>query len=185
MFHPCNAFETENGRVIVDVAAHATMFAESTQGPVSRQAAFERWTIDPAARRVSRQVLDAEPQEFPRCDERRLGKPYRYAYSMPLDRDDAALGGRTFLIKHDLHSGGRETHEFGPQRFPGEFVFVPKHADAAEDEGWLMGYVVNVADQSTDFVILDAQQFTGPAQAVVHIPHRVPPGFHGNWVPQA
>ena len=185
VFHPCNAFETEDGRVLVDVAAHATMFAESTQGPDSRQAAFERWTIDPAARRVVRQVLDAEPQEFPRCDERRLGKPYRYAYSMPLDREDTALGAKSFLIKHDLQAGRRETHAFGPQRFPGEFVFVPKHADAAEDEGWLMGYVVNMADQSTDLVILDAQQFSGPPQAVVHIPHRVPPGFHGNWVPQA
>ncbi len=185
VFHPCNAFETEDGRVLVDVAAHATMFAESTQGPDSRQAAFERWTIDPVARRVARQVLDAEPQEFPRCDERRLGKPYRYAYSMPLDREDTALGAKSFLIKHDLQAGRRETHAFGPQRFPGEFVFVPKHADAAEDEGWLMGYVVNMADQSTDLVILDAQQFSGPPQAVVHIPHRVPPGFHGNWVPQA
>ena len=185
VFHPCNAFETDDGRVIVDVAAHATMFAESTQGPVSRDAAFERWTIDPAARRVARRVLDAEPQEFPRCDERLLGKPYRYAYSMPLDRDDAALGGKTFLIKHDLQANRRETHEFGPQRYPGEFVFVPGHEGAAEDEGWLMGYVVNMGDQTTDLVILDAQRFTGPPQAVIHIPHRVPPGFHGNWVPLA
>ena len=185
VFHACNAFETEDGRVVVDVVAHATMFAESTQGPDSRQAAFERWTIDPAARRVARQLLDPEAQEFPRCDERLLGKPYRYAYSLPLDRDDAALGGRTFLIKHDLQAGRRETHAFGPQRFPGEFVFVPQHAGAAEDEGWLMGYVVNMGDQSTDFVILNARHFAGPPQAVVHIPHRVPPGFHGNWVPQA
>ena len=185
VFHPCNAYETDDGRVIVDVAAHATMFAESTQGPDSHQAAFERWTIDPVARRVARQVLDAEPQEFPRCDERRLGKPYRYAYSMPLDREDAALGAKTFLIKHDLQAGKRATHEFGPHRFPGEFVFVPKQAGAAEDEGWLMGYVVNMGDQTTDLVILDAQRFAGPPQAVVHIPHRVPSGFHGNWVPQA
>jgi 8'-apo-carotenoid 13,14-cleaving dioxygenase len=31
-------------------------------------------------------------------------------------------------------------------------------------------------------VILDAAQFDRSAQAVIHIPHRIPPGFHGNWV---
>src|SRR3546814_7162448 len=35
VFHPANAFETADGKVIVDVAAHDTMFAESTRGPDS------------------------------------------------------------------------------------------------------------------------------------------------------
>ena len=46
-----------------------------------------------------------------------------------------------------------------------------------------MGYVVDMAEETTDLVILDAANFEGAAQAVVHIPHRIPPGFHGNWVP--
>jgi 8'-apo-carotenoid 13,14-cleaving dioxygenase len=29
---------------------------------------------------------------------------------------------------------------------------------------------------------LDAANFEGAPQAVIHIPHRIPPGFHGNWV---
>jgi carotenoid cleavage dioxygenase-like enzyme len=53
VFHPCNAFETTDGQVIVDVVAHASMFADSTQGPDSRQSAFERWTIDPVRVRCS------------------------------------------------------------------------------------------------------------------------------------
>ena len=56
---------------------------------------------------------------------------------------------------------------------------------AAEDEGWLMGYVVDMAHQTTDLVILDAHHFSGPPQAIVRIPHRIPSGFHGNWVPAA
>ena len=59
----------------------------------------------------------------------------------------------------------------------------PRHADAAEGEGWLMGLVVDANRQTTDFVILDAQDITGPAVALVTIPHRIPAGFHGNWVP--
>ena len=183
VFHPCNAFETEDGRVIVDVVAHETMFAESTQGPDSKNVMFERWTIDPKARRVQRKVIDPVKQEFPRFDERRIGRPYRYAYTMPLAREDAAFVSGNHLIKHDLQSGAREEHAFGEDRYPGEFVFVPRHAESAEDEGWLMGYVINSVDQTTDLVIIDAQNFSAQPQAVVTIPHRVPPGFHGNWVP--
>ncbi len=182
VFHPCNAYETDDGLVIVDVVAHDSMFAQSKQGPDSQTVQFERWTIDPAAQRVARQVIDAAPQEFPRFDERRLGQPYRYAYTVPLARDEHNFISVTHLIKHDLQAGTRAVHEFGARRYPGEFVFVPAHADAAEDEGWLLGYVVNMADETTDFVILNAADFTGPPQAVMTIPHRVPPGFHGNWI---
>lgn len=185
VFHPCNAFELDDGQVVVDVVAHETMFAQSTLGPDSQKVAFERWTIDPAAHRVDRRVVDPHPQEFPRPDERRLGKPYRYAYAVPLALDDPAFVPPSHLIKHDLHAGTREIHEFGALRHPGEFAFVPRHALAGEDEGWLMGYVVNMADQTTDLVILDAQRFTGGPQAVITLPHRVPPGFHGNWVAEA
>jgi carotenoid cleavage dioxygenase len=49
VFHPCNAYDLPDGRVVMDVVAYATMFDESTQGPDNFRGAFERWTIDPAA----------------------------------------------------------------------------------------------------------------------------------------
>ena len=72
--------------------------------------------------------------------------------------------------------------DFGPGRLPGEFVFVPREQDAPEGDGWLMGLVIDSSADTTDLVILDAQDFTGPAVATVHLPHRIPPGFHGNWI---
>ena len=46
-----------------------------------------------------------------------------------------------------------------------------------------MGYVIDVANETTDLVILDASDMAAPPVASIHIPHRVPPGFHGNWLP--
>ena len=62
---------------------------------------------------------------------------------------------------------------------------MPKAADAGEGEGWLMGYVIDAAAETTDLVILDAADIAADPVARVHIPHRVPPGFHGNWLPDA
>jgi len=183
VFHPANAYELPDGCVIVDVVAHETMFAHSTQGPDSAASAFERWTIDPARRRVERRVVDRAQQEFPRYDERLTTKPYRYAYTMalPEGRVDKFLGA-TRLYKHDLEAGTRQVHDFGEGRYPGEFVFVPAHADAEEDEGWLVGLVVDLPGDTTELVILNARDFAGAPQASIHLPHRVPPGFHGNWI---
>jgi carotenoid cleavage dioxygenase len=87
------------------------------------------------------------------------------------------------LIKHDLQAASRQVHDFGPGCHPGEFVFHPGSADSAEDEGWLLGYVVDAGRQTTDFVVLAANDFSAEPVAVVRLPHRIPAGFHGNWVP--
>lgn len=185
VFHPCNGYETDDGKVILDVCAHDTMFdGDEVEGPSSKSTPFERWTVDPAARSVARRVIDPDGQEFPRPNETRLGKPYRYAYAMALPAGfDAAHPDQTRLFKHDLEAGTRQVHDFGQGRLPGEFVFVPRPTARAEDDGWLMGYVVNLADETTDLVILNADDFEGPPQASIRIPHRIPPGFHGNWAP--
>ena len=52
-----------------------------------------------------------------------------------------------------------------------------------EDDGWLLSYVWDAATDSTDLVILDARDITADPVARVHLPRRVPFGFHGSWLP--
>jgi carotenoid cleavage dioxygenase len=183
VFHVANAYDREDGRVVVDVCAYKTMFDGGMKGPNGRNLGLERWTIDPAAKKVERTTLDPQPQDFPRPDERFFGRPYRYAWATALpETDEPGFMGATQLIAHDLIAGTREVRDFGPGRLPGEFVFVPRSADAPEGDGWLMGLVIDTSREATELVILDAKDFTGPAVATVHLPHRIPPGFHGNWI---
>ena len=178
IFHAVNAHDAEDGGVVLDVIVHDQMFSRIYSGPDSGSTQLERWVLDPRTGKVERLVLDPTPQEFPRPDERRLGQPYRYAWTMELTWP--FLGLR--LFKHDFVAGTREAHDFGPDRHPCEFVFLPAHAAAGEGEGWLMGFVIDEKQRTTDLVILDARAFTEPPIASIHLPHVVPPGFHGNWV---
>jgi carotenoid cleavage dioxygenase-like enzyme len=183
IFHTGNAFDVSDGRVVMDAIVYDRMFAQNTQGPDANPRGLERWTIDPSSCSVERRVLDPTPQEFPRIDDRCTGKPHHFLYSLGLPESfDKHADGATHIFKHDLKSGTRQCHDFGVGRFPGEFVFVPGPVDAAEDNGWLIGLVVDMQRSITDLAIIDARAMEAEPIATITIPHRVPAGFHGNWV---
>jgi carotenoid cleavage dioxygenase len=62
-----------------------------------------------------------------------------------------------------------------------EPVFVPRHARAAEGDGWLVTLVYDKARNLSDFVVLDTGDISKGPIARVELPTRVPFGFHGNW----
>jgi carotenoid cleavage dioxygenase-like enzyme len=192
VFHTLNAYDDEAGRVVVDVVAYAGAYDVSTlsgNGPVT----LDRWTLDPVAGRVTRRRLDDRLQEFPRVDERVLSRPHRYGYSavigevnqalITLSGDFADQAFANALLKHDLARGTTEAHEFSPGATAGEAVFVPAHPTAAEDDGYVMAFVHNPDRGAADLVILAAQDFGGEPVARIHLPARIPLGFHGNWIP--
>jgi carotenoid cleavage dioxygenase len=184
-FHAVNAFDRPDGKVELDLCVYETMFSEGATGPDAPARGLERWTLDPATGGVEIRTIDAAPQEFPRLDERLFGQPYRYAYTMALPEvPDKRFLGSSRLYRHDLETGARQVHDFGKGRYPGEFVFVPKAADSTETEGWLIGLVIDLANETTQLAILDAARFEEAPVATVQLPHRVPPGFHGNWLPR-
>ena len=126
-------------------------------------------------------TLDSAGQEFPRPDERFFTQPYRYLWSMGLPADgDLEFVAPMPLYRHDLATGDRVQRDFGEGRIPGEFVFVPRSDEAGEGDGWVMGYVIDRNAQTSTLEILDA--LTLETVASVHIPHLIPPGFHGNWI---
>ncbi len=177
VFHPMNAYD-DGDQVVLDVVRHQRMFDTQRLGPDEGPPTLDRWTVDLAAGKVMEERIDDLGQEFPRVDERLVGRPYRFGYT------GAFLEGHDALVKQDLN---RRTREVRPLRSGGrgtsETVFVPAAADAAEDDGWLLSLVYDADQDRSDLLVLNAADFTGEPQAVVHLPQRVPFGFHGNWVP--
>jgi carotenoid cleavage dioxygenase len=136
-----------------------------------------RWTIDRVTGAVSETQLAGETIEFPRCDDRVATRAHRYAYATGGDEDNGYA-----LVRYDLTRGSSACHRFAAGTFPGEFTFVPAHAGAGEDAGWLIGFVYDGARDASDLVVLDATDVAAPAVAAVELPVRVPFGFHGAWI---
>ena len=121
-----------------------------------------------------------------------VSRRHRYAYSASAGdmwraylTVDGVPPDRSFsnaLIKHDLLRGTTQVHRFPRGAAAGEAVFVPSQNPTAEDDGYALAYVHNPERGAADLVILSAQDFTGEPVARVHLPGRVPLGFHGSWV---
>ena len=65
----------------------------------------------------------------------------------------------------------------------GEPVFIPREGAITEDDGYVMALRLDTETQTSDLAIFNAQAITEDPIAVVHVPARIPNGFHGNWIP--
>lgn len=185
VYHPLNAYD-DGDRIVLDVVRHPKSFATDHNGPNEGEPQLHRWVVDQGAGKVLEEQLDDHGQEFPRVDDRVVGRRHRYGYAVGLAPEgpdnpyrDIALAPAS-VLKHDLVAGTTEARSLGAGTEPGELVFVADGPDAAEDEGVLMGYVYDRASDRSDLVVLDAA--TLDTVATVHLPARVPHGFHGSWI---
>ncbi|OBG34249.1 carotenoid oxygenase [Mycobacterium alsense] len=194
VYHPLNAYsETRDGAevVVLDVVRYSTMFDRDLRGPGDSRPALDRWTINLATGAVSSERRDDRPQEFPRINETLLGGRHRFGYTVGTEGGYLSEGGdettemSTALYKHDYDTGSVTAAPLDRDVFIGEMSFVPNPApgpgDRAEDDGILMGYGYHRGRDEGQLLLLDAQ--TLEPMATVHLPQRVPMGFHGNWAP--
>ncbi len=179
IFHPMNSYDLPDGRVVLDAARHPKMFDKERRGPSEGPPTLVRWILDPATGRATEEVLDDRPQEFPRIREDLVGRKNRFGYTAGIATEfaqdvliKADLDARSFTARHDAHTFGY-----------GEPVFIPRENSTAEDDGYVMALRHNLQTDCSELAILDAQAFTDDPIAVVHLPARVPNGFHGNWMP--
>jgi carotenoid cleavage dioxygenase-like enzyme len=80
--------------------------------------------------------------------------------------------------------GSSMTHLFRDGEVPGEAVFVPAD-DRPGGPGWLLSYLYDAARDASDVVVMDIDHPQDAPVATIHLPVRVPYGFHGSWLPAA
>jgi carotenoid cleavage dioxygenase len=186
-YHILNAWDLPDGRIQADVMQYDSppFFGRADGQPVpdgATQARLVRWTLDPAAGTdaFSRAVLDDTPAEFPRLDERFAGVTNRFGVY-------AASSGAGFgldtIAWRDMRGGQRHDYTVPAGDAVSEPVFVPRGAD--EGDGWLLAVVWRGEERRSDLIVLDTSDIRSGPVATVQLAHRVPFGFHGNWMAHA
>jgi all-trans-8'-apo-beta-carotenal 15,15'-oxygenase len=188
VFHHANAFEQE-GKLVIDSICYdrfPTLEGSRDYKTVDfdRVPAGQLWrfTVDPAAATAEVETLVSRCVEFPALHPDRMGLAYRYLF---LGAAHAPQGNAPLqaLVKLDTHTGHTEVWSDAPRGFMGEPIFVPRPQATAEDDGWVIVLLYNGERRCSDLVILEAQNLTAGPIARLKLPHHVPYGLHGSFVP--
>lgn len=188
VFHFVNAFE--RGQEIVVDGARMDAF-EGGPIDVRDPAAFRgqrlfdahptRFQLDLAAGRVSEESLGLHAVELPTIDGRWATREHHTFFSIA--REPGSRSPLHEALARTSTAGGAPlVRSFAPD-LPGEPVFVPRSPDAAEGDGWLLSVIYRARARRSELVCLDAS--TLETVATARLPHAIPPGFHGGFVPRA
>jgi carotenoid cleavage dioxygenase len=188
-FHFMNAWE-DGRHLFVDAMQYDAppLFPQPDGSPPTGpfEARLTRWhfDLDDPRREFVPTVLEEIPGDFPRIDDRRAMLPYRHGWYAGSAVD--AEGGQRLQARlvHVDHAAPRaDVYTCDALDHLSEPVFVPRHADAREGDGWIVATAFRGATRTSDFVVFDAQNVAAGPICAASLSHRVPDGFHGNWFP--
>lgn len=191
VFHTLNAYE-DGDEVVLDGCRMSSVdlgsldsrkaLSPETKPLVDRDSDQQlyRWRFNLQTGAVKEGPLDDAIGDFPRVNDFEVGHAARFGYVARFD--GSGMPQSDALIKYDLEKGTSRTHFHGRDRFGGEGVFVPRKGATAEDDGWVVTYVYDRPSDSSEFVVVNAQDMEAAPVARVPLPQRVPYGFHGAWI---
>ncbi len=184
VWHFGNAFDAGSD-VVVDFSWWSDF---SLAANPDRTGAFTRMRLSPESGTAELTHLDHSMSEFARIDDRLCGQPHRYVtVSQKSGRHDGLLNGEfDRLVRHDVETG--DSVHYDGDLVHGEVIHAPRAGASVgrgddELDGWYLTYATDVAAQHSYLIVWDAQTFPSEPVAKVRMPHRVPNGLHGNWMP--
>lgn len=184
VIHTANAWD-EGDEVVLqasrsstaDIAGAGTSEGNNLQ---ENQGQLYEWRINLTSGEVTERSLSDTPCDFTRVNDNYACFKTRYVYAGIFNTERAF----TFdgVMKYDNASGVTAEFRYGPDRHGGEAVFAPRRGCASEDDGYLVCFVHDEADNQSECLIIDAQNIEAGPIASIIMPFRVPYGFHAGWV---
>jgi len=186
--HVLSAYEVGD-ELWIDIVEAKTWDGIAPELPTFRTATFEcmrdqytyRHRIDLKTRRSTREVLNATPCDFPRTDPRTSGGRSRFAY-LAANPAPGVGGLYRCLLGLDVEQNTQTLFDHGPGHMAQEPIFVPAHAHAAENEGYVFQPVYVSKTQTSDVCVFDAAHLDAGPLCTLHIPVNAGLSFHGEWL---
>ena len=197
--HTLNAFE-ERGLIHVDMpvtGGNVFYFFPQADGfvplPETLSAQLMRWTFDLDAESdmIEPMALSDFPCEFPRCDDRYIGRAYEHGFVIAFDPQrpyNPANGPMPFqffnLLTHiNVRTGVSRSWFAGDSECFQEPIFVPRSPQAGEGDGYVIALLNHILDHTTELVVLDSLQMEAGPVARIKLPLRMRMSLHGCWSP--
>jgi carotenoid cleavage dioxygenase-like enzyme len=182
-WHFGNGHEDDHGTIHLDMAwysAPGLLLPPEERARV--RAGFVRAEVDPDRGTVELHHLGDDGVEFPRIDDRLVGRRHTTVVAAGASGDRRVRPGEHDVLHlFDVEAGTRTRYESGASL--GEPVFVPRDGSTGERDGYYVAYATDLDRDDTRLLVFDAADFPAAPVAEVHLPRRVPNGLHGSWIP--
>ena len=178
VFHVLGAWD-DGDAVVVDVVRYDAMFESPGDLPGVRPGRLARWIVDPRRGVTEEHLLCPDVVEFPRIDERWTGARHEIGWMVGFS-ESSDMPDTILAVRPD--DGAIDRWRTPAGRSTSEVVLAPDRT-GAQGAGWLLGFEFDPATGRSDLLVLDALDVARGPVARVHLPTRVPAGFHGTWVP--
>ena len=109
---------------------------------------------------------------------------YSYHQRIPLLHEGGHTLRFTALVKYNNDTGASTQWSYGAGVFGSEAVFASKPGadrNSVEDDGYVITLVTDSSDWSSQCLVFAATDIAQGPVARVHLPQRVPFGFHATW----
>jgi len=193
MYHVVNAWQEGDDLIhlvgcrsiepLADDPDNESTYDAPTLGMLRLEPYLTQWTFNLRTGSLVHQQLVDVAAEFPRMDDRLLGQPSRYTYLQRFaPRSTLAFDA---VVGHDLSTGNSTAHLWPEGWFGGETVFCPRTGATAENDGYLVTFVVEEATGATEVHVVDASRLEDETVCRLSVPVRVPAGYHAWWITAA
>ena len=137
-----------------------------------------RWRFNLVTGATTEGPLSDQILEFGMINGRHGGRRHRYSYdALPAE----GWFGFEGIVKHDIDTGALETYRLPAGVFASETVMAPREGSSAEDDGYLITFTMDVGNNRSQCVILDAADPTAGPLAAITLPERISSGTHAFW----
>ena len=186
-FHFGNAYEGKDGEIKFSMCTGGAKFAqknarELVKGVLPKPApsTLTEVTLRKDGTASEQKLLGGiEDCEFPQFSALRSGLRAQYLYMVGGSKPGRP--GHSEIIKYDMAAGRADRFDYGAYALVEEHLFVPRDGAAAEDDGWLVGTVLDYKTKQTRLNVFDARRISDGPIAVLALDYALPLGFHGTW----
>lgn len=139
---------------------------------------LHRWRFNLKDGTTTEANLDNRLMEFGTINQRYAGNPYRYVYSTVTKPGWFLFTG---FVKNDLETGESWEYNLPPGRYASEAPFAARADAMAEDDGYLISFIIDENAGTSECVILDARRIQDGPICRIALPHKLCSGTHACW----
>ena len=144
----------------------------------SMQSKAHRWRFNLKTGGTTEEHLSGRIQEFGMINGQYGGQPYRYSYNALPAKGWFGFEG---LIKQDVQTGREEVVRLPEGTYASETVMAPRKNSQAEDDGYLVTFTMDLVNDRSECLILDAANPGTEPVARISLPERISSGTHAFW----